>query len=403
MDFFDDLFTSERIDEEFGIRPTLDRCTAPLRLQNPLRAEGIYAAYSGNYNNLGSHDIERKCSESFFTYFKSELEKKNTQKIIDPAIFFGMFFTDCFFCSYLIGDLQFDQYIKTARKLMQRQENAFLNTPGLNFRADEDIHISRQTRAYHAARILLQDVLITYVDLTDGKKDYKPMHASEDGPWLIWKLTGTPWTFCYLREGALCCYSSTQYIYLPMNTMRCLYEVVCARSLVFLACDLAQADNNPLYPKTSELVSVIKAGDQVLLDRGTQGYQTIKLLEGLVIGLVIRKKDPGFINENTDYFDKLTEDIRIGGTPAEKTFVSELETYILHSRNCHQCFQLFGLFRIWGYPHVDVIGGIDQVKCISKQVEEVDLHIGFIIRYMARKLVVSYILSEMHDYPPDIL
>lgn len=40
---------------ELQFLPTpLHKCTAPLRLRSPLRAEGIYATYTGDYACLGS-------------------------------------------------------------------------------------------------------------------------------------------------------------------------------------------------------------------------------------------------------------------------------------------------------------------------------------------------------------
>ncbi|VDP32787.1 unnamed protein product [Heligmosomoides polygyrus] len=199
-------------------------------------------------------------------------------------------------------------------------------------------------------------MLLTYVDHSDGKQDYRPVYAREDAPWLVWTIPGSNWTFLYWRQGCFFGQNQTSFAFIPINSLKCLYEVVLARFLACLACDIASIHENPLYPSSLTIQTLFAAGDQLLANNGNRAYNTIRKLEGLVIGAVIKFHDPGLLTDPESYYSNLTADIQEVGTQDEKDFCQIVHDLVGKSPNHHHSFQMFGLFRMWGYPHVDIHG-----------------------------------------------
>lgn len=380
---------------------TLERVTAPLRLQSPLRPEPIRAAYTGDYSLLGNRADEKKLCQFFFEQVYHHLTEQGKNPIYDGSTFLGRIYKESWTRSSDNLERDISLIVHHAYQLMRRQERAYTlgKSASISTAQLENLKLSTGTRSLYYCREIYQDILLTYVDHSDGKQDYIPKYACKRGMWYTWDYPGSSWTFQYFQGYSLHAVSYDEFIFLPINTVKCLYEVISARLLICLACDIAAFDQNPLYPSTSDLIEMISSGDSVLIAGGDEAFEIIKRLEGIVIGTFIRKHDTHLITDPSSYLEGLTSDY-IGSESAYGNFLRCVISTVERQPNFHCIFQIFGLFRIWGYPHVNTLAGINKVKGVAQKIKIIDRDMAQRIRYMAQEAIfMSYFKSNGH-YPP---
>lgn len=127
------------------------------------------------------------------------------------------------------------------------------------------------------------------------------------------------------------------------------------------------------YPSLDLIRSVFNWGDNLLLDLGNEGYSIISVLEPITLYQMMRKKPDVF--DDTSFYMGVTE----GMTDVEKTYVDQLIMILRNSENDHQLGQIFGLYRLWGHPYVNVKNGLAKIRrlaALPKTIEREPLRQG---------------------------
>ncbi|DAZ87752.1 TPA_asm: hypothetical protein [Sphaeridiorhabdovirus 1] len=133
----------------------------------------------------------------------------------------------------------------------------------------------------------------------------------------------------------------------------------------------------PRNPKSGNIQEIYAAGDQILASLGNQGFQLIKFLEPLCIGLVQKELDEGlgdakggaFLEETVSEFYKSAE--QLGCCALAENFYRKL----LEVTPRLGLLQVYGCFRHWGHPIIQPLTGLTKLHSRGNKIILPDLNL----------------------------
>lgn len=145
-------------------------------------------------------------------------------------------------------------------------------------------------------------------------------------------------------------------------------DVVQQRCITLLSTQLSvDLIDDGAVPVIKDLVDLYRWGDEVLRIMGNQGYSTIKSLEPLTLGQVLQL-NPGVeygrpMSFCTAMVDELYENVTAENHKLADRLLSILRR---DSMTPKRLLQIFGLFRHWGHPFVEVVPSIKKNRSIAE-------------------------------------
>ncbi|DAF42448.1 TPA_asm: RNA-dependent RNA polymerase [Bacopa monnieri virus 1] len=148
--------------------------------------------------------------------------------------------------------------------------------------------------------------------------------------------------------------------------LRCASDVATERFLLEVGSIIGNHANCNHYPDT-ELINLIENwGDEVLEERGNNGYKILKTYEALCMGHMMASSDDMMIDSSA--FWKNTVRDLVAEDRASSKYISKLKNILEEKvRSVHWYSQIYGLHRIWGHPLVDNIKGMEKVILIGQK------------------------------------
>lgn len=395
---------SDEYDEEEE-RLQAPKGTAPLRLQSALRWEPIDAALSGDYSILGSQRTLIPPSRVFHDLVIPSCQELDLKVRRDATMSLGLFLLEIPKVSSDIPHAFIEEerlHISRTSELIKRQAKVVHlgATSSLAMQCPPKSAIPKEVWAYSYVRSRIQDWLAMYIDHNDGKSSYVPQFAVERGETLVWVIVPGKLEF-HLHgrtAGYVRIHKSIQF--LPMNTARAWHEVVASRTLVLIAGMMDEYWKKESRLPWAELIDSMSRGDWVLAMQGNPGYNVIKNLEAVVIGAVSSEDDDDLFFDNTRYLRAVTTDRSRAGNRPQDAFYDSVISIVKTHPSRHAAFQLFGMFRMWGYPHVDILGGIRKVKEVATAAITPDLSIAKDGTCMAKEIFYSEYHRKQGHFPP---
>nr|QCS90262.1 polymerase [Maize mosaic nucleorhabdovirus] len=109
------------------------------------------------------------------------------------------------------------------------------------------------------------------------------------------------------------------------------------------------------------LDEIIKVGDDCLREMGNDGYNVIGSYEALLAGIIQRRDNQGLIPDRDLLWRTTMEEFT--SSPGRK-YLEEWST-MFSSLSPEQIACAHGLYRIWGHPIVDILGGIKKMQEVA--------------------------------------
>lgn len=236
--------------------------------------------------------------------------------------------------------------------------------PGIVQSDLEKVKLEDSTINYwNLSQLLEQAVRISGIKYKPSKEDQKFTMVSEK----VMKIVISEDLVLYSSQNIVVLRRGKTTFPLLREHLLMLADVVRQRSLVFIACEIAGQLKIPGYPPRQILHDIITFGDDVLCTQGNKGYDVIALWESLCVGLIISHNDP-LLEDNHQFLNAILMKAR------ELISYDKCFDYLLDllqrmkaiaKDDLNMLSQLFGIYRIWGHPNVDVQGGLNKLKSIA--------------------------------------
>nr|UYL95616.1 MAG: RNA-dependent RNA polymerase [Lhasa Rhabd tick virus 1] len=164
-----------------------------------------------------------------------------------------------------------------------------------------------------------------------------------------------------------------QYL-LSRDSLLLLSDLATQRFILKYACLLAEVSHSPVYPAYPTVARFIEIGDNLILQLGNLGFNVLKNVEGLIMGVLLHTTEENILDSETfvsSVKEDMLQEVRDSSDSERQgercvNLISEMTALLYQtSYNPHHLSQLFGLYRIWGHPVVDVLGGLQQLKDLS--------------------------------------
>ncbi|UHK03110.1 MAG: RNA-dependent RNA polymerase [Sanya conocephalus maculatus rhabdovirus 1] len=145
-----------------------------------------------------------------------------------------------------------------------------------------------------------------------------------------------------------------------------LSDVISQRFICLLSAHLAQLNGLSSYPSPNTLRQVFSWGDTILQQVGNQGYQYISSWESLCVAALLRsEEDPLVFNDR--FYSNMRDDflnVRAGLKASAMEWWAQVDSLLggLAKSNPHHVLQVYGLYRLWGHPTIDVKAGIRKLR-----------------------------------------
>lgn len=125
------------------------------------------------------------------------------------------------------------------------------------------------------------------------------------------------------------------------------------------------------YPSWNTLMSTFEWGDELIQIFGNEGYRTVKMWEALSIGNILISGADDHV-DGTIFLREMEKEFLTSLPLTDhihpdflKLKLMEANALLFNPDNLTITSQLFGLYRIWGHPSVDVEAGIKKVRNIA--------------------------------------
>lgn len=152
--------------------------------------------------------------------------------------------------------------------------------------------------------------------------------------------------------------------------------------------------NSIEIPDEGIIVNVLRWFDDILLKEGNQGYDIIKLFEGICIGSYQKSF------ETLNICKTLLDNLLRTATDKEKHYIEVLENILKSLKHPNHIFEIFGLYRIGGHPIVDEERGMSKLKNLTREIIPVNEEgIKECFGYFLYDFIINYI-RENKIWPP---
>ncbi|WPV62684.1 MAG: RNA-dependent RNA polymerase [Wufeng shrew rhabdovirus 7] len=183
------------------------------------------------------------------------------------------------------------------------------------------------------------------------------------------------------------------YVMLSHDQLLMIQDVLLSRWLTLKILSAFAPPMIPAAPSTRELLRIYRAGDEILKVAGNEGYNLIKYLEPICIGLTQKELDESlgddqggaFLSEIVqDYYKTASESY--SGCEAEEFYNSLKEI-----RQTEALIQCYGLFRHWGHPVVKPLTGLNKLRIRGNSLRWVDTDfVNSLADDLNKQLIVKY-------------
>ncbi|WAK29061.1 RNA dependent RNA polymerase [Potato cyst nematode rhabdovirus] len=359
-------------EEEFGVKQTKAprRKVFDLRLRNPMRSEMTEYVTTGRASVLGmKKEIAKNLSVArsdylSFTSANNNLLKKEFHRVLGRML------------SSIDRDFQIEWGMTKCSTPRMDTEGAWedlqLNRRVMGLAPQSVIEINASQRTALESKFIwmtkTEDYASYCVSLCEGSGDYKPRYGEKHGH--VWKWTG-PRGIQLLASGRFFSLVSDQtFCVLWADEIRLLFELSYVRYVVELSCIFGHKLYEDAYPPTHVMKQFFVLGDAVLMSQGNEAYKALKFIEPICIGELIKDDDFDFMFDDRLFFDT----VRVDCDEQNSQFSSDFSSFVTSlNHKPHWISQIFGLFRAFGHPYVDVIKGVEKVKAVSRSTKIVDL------------------------------
>lgn len=156
------------------------------------------------------------------------------------------------------------------------------------------------------------------------------------------------------------------------NYLLMLLDSLSQRLLTLISGWIAEANRIHVYPTPKETLKVYEWGDRILTEMRNTGYPVLAKWEALCIGTFLDDPDETKMvgSEFKTYIQaEITGLLTPGINPVP--YVRDISTFLtsLKEDSPHKLAQVFGYYRMWGHPIVDVAGGVRKLKEVATKVK----------------------------------
>nr|UYE93833.1 MAG: RNA-dependent RNA polymerase [Hedemora virus] len=179
-------------------------------------------------------------------------------------------------------------------------------------------------------------------------------------------------------------------------------DLLSQRFILFYSGYLSTLISSVSYLTIQESRLLLDWGDQLLSDTGNPGYDFIGSFESLVTAFFKEQYDDPYC-DNTSYGNSIRTEIRETFPQlTHKKYIEQLFHLLtkFSSTSIHKVSQSFGLYRIWGHPIIDVKGGLLKLQKIVKVPKIIPDFIPEDISLKFKRQFFYNYFTKHHLYPP---
>lgn len=147
-----------------------------------------------------------------------------------------------------------------------------------------------------------------------------------------------------------------------------IFDTINSRFLGLLHASITRQLELEFLPSEDVMLALYKAGDDLVSALGNKAYDTLKLLEPLCIGVYLTRTETLAISRG--FLPSIIE-----SAPADEyssLFISRIKDLLESLPLDNHLFEVFGLFRHFGHPTVDEVGGVQHLLSHAREDIQVD-------------------------------
>ncbi|WPV62738.1 MAG: RNA-dependent RNA polymerase [Wufeng shrew rhabdovirus 8] len=189
------------------------------------------------------------------------------------------------------------------------------------------------------------------------------------------------------------------FIYAPIDFLLCWADTIESRTLMYRLANL-EASVLPDVLSAAELDELYNIGDSFLLTAGNSGYNIIKLLEPLCLGEVqCRLNKKHSLDGNDVFYDTMKAELISTCQPGIlNTYAQKLITF-LSKLSSLKVLEVFGTFRHWGHPFLDVTEGLRNLKLNAKKVKVINATVMRELESDCEQILLKNYYSKYNSWP----
>lgn len=144
-------------------------------------------------------------------------------------------------------------------------------------------------------------------------------------------------------------------------------DLISQRFLIQFSSIRARSQGDHNIPGLEDVSSILNWGDRVLRILGNEGYDVLKNWEALCTGVLIADGDEPVVEAEEFLTATVAGLMEIEEEHSVDLKLLEILKLLrdLLAQNPHFLSQVFGLYRLWGHPVVDLAGGIEKLKSVA--------------------------------------
>lgn len=200
------------------------------------------------------------------------------------------------------------------------------------------------------------------------------------------------------QHGYTLLFSGSRYAVGDYEHLLMLCDIVCQRATVYQALACAAANNTKGYPTEKIVDDLLTWGDRLLARHGGASYAVIKEYEGACVSHLHTCGTSEEVGDPHSYARAIRATLSEQAASLGDPSVLDL-LMLLEPLDADATTQVFGLYRFWGHPQVDVRGGIAANRKISCAARETTEETGDkLLSVFVRTFFNNYV--KKHGRPP---
>nr|DBA36976.1 TPA_asm: L [Chelidonium alphacytorhabdovirus 1] len=147
--------------------------------------------------------------------------------------------------------------------------------------------------------------------------------------------------------------------------VRMVSDINTQRFLLMTSAKIGREINRCHYLEEDSICAIFDWGDDVLENKGNDGFKLLKAYEAIVIGY-LQTRGEGSLIDNRRFLDNTLKDL--AEDDAEFLAYGLRLISMLHTmESFHHISQAYGMHRAWGHPTVDSRKGMDKLRLIGRK------------------------------------
>ncbi|WPV62690.1 MAG: RNA-dependent RNA polymerase [Wenzhou bat rhabdovirus 3] len=194
---------------------------------------------------------------------------------------------------------------------------------------------------------------------------------------------------------------NSPWIVVPSEFLLCWADTLESRYLTYLGC-LLPARCPIEYPSAEVLTRLYRCGDALLLRGGNRGYNVIKLLEALCLStLQYRLNKKHQIPLKDQFYDSILSELKDLGRDLGCMSDVELLHDIINSQSDRKILEIFGMYRHWGHPFLQVTEGLRGIKKNARIPKVINTRLMESLASDCAFVLLKHYYSKHQSWPPD--